>query len=70
MLAPQADQIAKWGPGEAIAVDVIGPIPTGENKMSLILTCVDTFTRYGGSVSLTTSKHRTYCESVTTILDM
>jgi hypothetical protein len=47
MLTPQVDNFKNYGACEGIAIDVIGPVITSTNKTSLMLTVVDTYTRYG-----------------------
>jgi hypothetical protein len=59
MLSPQKDMMGKYGAGECVAIDWIGPLPLSSNRKTGMLTMIDHYTRWAAAFALprATTKH-------------
>ena len=66
VLSPQLDRLSQFGPGEAVAMDFIGPVTMSNGQTTGILTMVDVVLRYGVACPVRNQKTKTAAEKFVT----
>jgi hypothetical protein len=63
VLSPQLDRLTEYGPMECIAMDIIRPITMSTGQITVILTMVDLYTRWGQAYALRQQKTKNIAET-------